>query len=239
MTEKARVKDGGKTETVAIPSEEITVEGNLSVPRNACGVVLFAHGSGSSRFSPRNQFVARVLQEAEIATLLIDLLTNEEEQIDMETAELRFDIDLLAKRLMAATEWVKANPSTKRLAVGYFGASTGAAAALVAAAELPEQVRAVVSRGGRPDLAMEYLPKVRAPVLLIVGGNDTVVIDLNKKAMKHLQTEKAFEVIPGATHLFEESGALEKVAELARRWFLKEFKNKRNKPQKAQSPRMK
>jgi dienelactone hydrolase len=189
MTPKIGTEEG-KTEAVTISSEKITIEGNLSIPKNSNGIVLFAHGSGSSRFSPRNQFVARVLQKARIGTLLIDLLTKEEEEVDMLTAELRFDIDLLARRLMAATEWVKRNTNTKRLAIGYFGASTGAAAALIASAELPESVRAVVSRGGRPDLARKYLPRVRAPVLLIVGGADTDVIELNEEAMTHLTPRK-------------------------------------------------
>lgn len=213
----------GNKEPVRIPAGKAAIEGNLVVPQGAKGIVLFAHGSGSSRFSPRNQYVASTLNEAGIATLLIDLLTEEEEEIDMRTGQLRFDIDLLAQRLMAATEWVKKNPKTKDLAVGYFGASTGAAAALIAAAKLPGDVRVIVSRGGRPDLAEEHLPKVKAPVLLIVGGRDAVVIDLNKEAMKHLRAEKRFEIIPGATHLFEEPGKLEEVARLATAWFSKQF----------------
>jgi dienelactone hydrolase len=212
-------------ELVRIPAGKAFIEGNLVMPPGANGIVLFAHGSGSSRFSPRNKFVANVLEEAGIATLLIDLLTEEEEEIDMRTGKLRFDIDLLAQRLMAATDWVKKNPKTKHLAVGYFGASTGAAAALIAAAKLPDDVRVVVSRGGRPDLAQEHLPKVKAPVLLIVGGRDTVVIDLNKEAMKLLRAEKRFKIIPGASHLFEEPGKLEEVARLATAWFSKQFKS--------------
>jgi dienelactone hydrolase len=214
----------GNKKPVRIPAGKATIEGNLVVPRGSKGIVLFAHGSGSSRFSPRNQYVANVLNEAGIATLLIDLLTEEEEEIDMRTGQLRFDIDLLARRLVAATEWVKKNPKTKELAVGYFGASTGAAAALIAAAELPQDVRVVVSRGGRPDLALEHLSRVKAPVLLIVGGIDTVVIDLNKEAMKRLRVEKRFEIVPGASHLFEEPGKLEQVARLATAWFSKQFK---------------
>jgi dienelactone hydrolase len=210
---------------VRIPAGKAAIEGNLAVPQRAKGIVLFAHGSGSSRFSPRNQYVANVLNQAGIATLLIDLLTKEEEEIDMRTGQLRFDIDLLAHRLVAATEWVKKNPKTKELAIGYFGASTGAAAALIAAAELPQDVRVVVSRGGRPDLALEHLSRVKAPVLLIVGGIDTVVIDLNKEAMKHLRGEKQFEIVPGASHLFEEPGKLEQVARLATAWFSKQFKS--------------
>jgi dienelactone hydrolase len=212
-------------ELVRIPAGKAFIEGNLVVPPGANGIVLFAHGSGSSRFSPRNKFVASVLEEAGIATVLIDLLTEEEEEIDMRTGQLRFDIDLLAQRLMAATDWVKKNPKTKDLAVGYFGASTGAAAALIAAAKLPDDVRVVVSRGGRPDLAQEHLPKVKAPVLLIVGGRDTIVIDLNKEAMKLLRSEKRLEIIPGASHLFEEPGKLEEVAKLATAWFSKQFKS--------------
>jgi putative phosphoribosyl transferase len=198
----------------------------LLVPSDAKEIVLFAHGSGSSRFSPRNQYVAKVLNEAGIATLLIDLLTKEEEQIDMRTRRLRFDVDLLSKRLMAATEWLKKNLRTKDLAVGNFGASTGAAAALIAAAQLREDVRVVVSRGGRPDLALEYLPRVKSPVLLIVGGADTAVIDLNREAMKHLRVEKRLEIIPGASHLFEEPGKLEEVGRLAAAWFSKHFGSK-------------
>jgi dienelactone hydrolase len=216
----------GNKKPVRIPAGKAAIEGDLVVPRGAKGIVLFAHGSGSSRFSPRNQYVASVLNEAGIATLLIDLLTEEEGEIDMRTGQLRFDMDLLAHRLVAATEWVKKNPKTKELAVGYFGASTGAAAALIAAAELPEDVRVVVSRGGRPDLALEYLSRVKAPVLLIVGGIDTVVIDLNKEAMKRLRAEKRFEIIPGASHLFEESGKLEEVARLATAWFSEQFRSR-------------
>lgn len=213
-----------KENLVKIPVGRATMEGNLAMPPGAEGVVLFAHGSGSSRFSPRNRYVAKVLNEAGIATLLIDLLTKEEEEIDMRTRQFRFDIDLLSKRLIGATEWLKENPATKNLAVGYFGASTGAAAALIAAAKLPRDIRAVVSRGGRPDLALEYLPKVKAPTLLIVGGKDIVVIDLNKEAMKRLRTEKKLEIVPGASHLFEEPGKLEEVAKLATNWFSKHLK---------------
>jgi putative phosphoribosyl transferase len=211
---------------VRIPAGKATIEGNLVLPKGAIGIVLFAHGSGSGRFSPRNQYVAKVLNEARIATLLIDLLTQEEEEVDMRTRQLRFDIGLLAQRLIAATEWLKKNPTSKNLAVGYFGASTGAAAALIAAATLPEDVRVVVSRGGRPDLAVDYLPKVKSPVLFIVGGRDTVVIHLNKEAMKHLQSKKRFEIIPEATHLFEEPGKLEEVAQLAADWFSKHFRSR-------------
>ena len=204
---------------VRIPAGKAILEGNLVMPDGAKGLVLFAHGSGSGRFSPRNQYVAKLLNKAGIATLLIDLLTKEEEAVDMRTSEFRFDIDLLSERLIAATEWIKNNPSTKNLALGYFGASTGAAAALRAAAEFPEDVKAVVSRGGRPDLSMEYLSKVRASTLLLVGGRDTAVLELNKQAMKNLLSEKKLEIVPGASHLFEEPGKLEEVARLSIDWF--------------------
>ena len=206
---------------VRIPVDKATIEGNLVVPQGAKGVVLFAHGSGSGRFSPRNQYVAKVLNKAGIATFLIDLLTKEEEEIDMQTAQFRFDIDLLAHRLIGATEWLKKNPTTKNLAFGYFGASTGAAAALIAAAKLTEDIKAVVSRGGRPDLALEHIPRLKAPTLFIVGGNDTVVIELNKKAMKNFPAEKKLEIVRGASHLFEETGKLEEAAKLATNWFVK------------------
>jgi putative phosphoribosyl transferase len=206
-----------------IPADDDFIEGNLHVPPNAKGVVLFAHGSGSSRFSPRNKFVAEVLNNADIATLLIDLLTSGEEAIDVRTREYRFDIELLAKRLISATEWIKKNPQTRSLNMGLFGSSTGASAALIAAAKLPDDVAAVVSRGGRPDLAMEYLTEVQAPTLFIVGGRDIVVLDLNKKAMAQVPAEKKLEIVAGATHLFEEPGKLEEVAKLATDWFLEHF----------------
>jgi putative phosphoribosyl transferase len=213
------MSDGEKT--VRIPLDGASIEGNLHVPANAGGVVLFAHGSGSSRFSPRNQYVAGVLNEAGFATLLIDLLTRDEEEIDLRTRQFRFDIDLLTERLIGAAEWLKGNPQTRMLRIGLFGSSTGAAAALIAAAKLVDDVGAVVSRGGRPDLAMEYLAGVKAPTLFIVGGWDTVVIDLNQKAMNRLSAEKKLEVVPEATHLFEEPGKLEEVADLATAWFSK------------------
>ncbi len=206
---------------VKIPIGEIMLEGNLIIPENAKGIVLFAHGSGSGRFSPRNQYVAATLQKAGIATLLIDLLTEEEEAVDMETGHLRFDIEFLAERLTGAAEWLRKNARTKKLAIGYFGASTGAGAALIAAARHPNDVYAIVSRGGRPDLAARFLPKVKAPTLLIVGGNDEPVIQMNKGAMKHLRSVKKLEIIPNATHLFEEPGTLEEVARLATEWFVK------------------
>lgn len=204
---------------VQVQADDVVLEGNLFVPANARGVVLFAHGSGSSRHSPRNRGVARVLQNAGLATLLVDLLTPEEEAIDMRNAELRFDIGLLAERLIGATDWLEENPATRDLRVGYFGASTGAAAALVAAADRHE-VGAVVSRGGRPDLAGSALPRVKARTLLIVGGDDLPVIELNREAFALMQCEKKMVIIPAATHLFEEPGALEEVARLARDWFM-------------------
>jgi putative phosphoribosyl transferase len=204
---------------VQVTADNIKLEGNLIIPENPAGVVLFAHGSGSSRHSPRNQFVAQVLQEAGFATLLIDLLTLQEEEQDRYTGHLRFDINLLSQRVMAATKWLTVNPDTANLKIGYFGASTGAAAALVAAAERPLAVGAVVSRGGRPDLASSYLTRVQAPTLLIVGSRDTQVIELNRMAFSLLKGEKQIEIVPGASHLFEEPGTLEKVAQLASGWF--------------------
>ncbi|HLC85007.1 MAG TPA: dienelactone hydrolase family protein [Candidatus Nanoarchaeia archaeon] len=203
-----------ENKTVKIPSGKVQLDGDLVIPKGARGIVLFAHGSGSSRLSPRNRFVAKVLQEAGIATLLFDLLTQEEEQIDDVTAELRFDISFLAKRLKDATTWIKSQVPLK---IAYFGASTGSAAALIAAVGDPD-IKAVVSRGGRPDLAEDALPKVKAPTLLIVGGDDMEVIELNKQAARRLK-DVHIEIIKGATHLFEEPGTLEKVADLARDWF--------------------
>jgi putative phosphoribosyl transferase len=206
---------------VRVAAGMVTVEGNLVVPEGAAGVVLFAHGSGSSRLSPRNRRVARALQERGLATLLIDLLTADEEAIDIETAHLRFDISLLADRLAGATDWLIKQPESRDLRIGYFGASTGAAAALVAAALRPQSIGAVVSRGGRPDLAGDALPRVQAPTLLIVGGEDLAVIDLNREAYARLLCKRRLEIVPGATHLFEEPGTLETVARLAGDWFLK------------------
>jgi len=197
----------------------VTLEGNLAVPPQARAVVLFAHGSGSSRHSPRNRFVARVLNEAGLATLLIDLLTADEEEVDAATGHLRFDIPMLARRLAAITDWLVSHPQTRSMRIGYFGASTGAAAALIAAAERPQTVGAIVSRGGRPDLAAEVLPRVRAPTLLIVGGQDLVVLELNREALRELRAEAQLVVVPGATHLFPEPGALEEVARLSAEWF--------------------
>jgi putative phosphoribosyl transferase len=201
----------------------VLLEGTLSMPERAAGVVLFAHGSGSSRFSPRNRYVASVLQRAGLATLLIDLLTEEEERLEEWTAHLRFDIELLARRLTGARQWMMEEPWLRGLPIGLFGSSTGAGAALVAAAREPEGIAAVVSRGGRPDLAGVALPHVRAPTLLIVGGDDEPVITLNREALDALRTVKRLEIIPGATHLFEEPGTLEQVARLARDWFLEQF----------------
>jgi len=195
------------------------LEGELQVPVGATGVVLFAHGSGSSRHSSRNQFVARTIREARIGTLLFDLLTQQEETVDTITRRLRFDIGLLAARLVDATAWLKTKPDTSQLRVGYFGASTGGGAALVAAAELGEDIGAIVSRGGRPDLAGDALPKVKSPTLLIVGGLDEPVIRMNEAAFRQLRCEKELRIVPGATHLFEEPGTLEEVARLAADWF--------------------
>ncbi len=208
-------------QSVLVDAGRVTLPGDLVMPGGSGGIVLFAHGSGSSRFSPRNRFVARVLQDARLATLLIDLLTPEEEEIDIRTAQLRFDIELLAERLAGAIDWLKQQPATRHLNIGLFGASTGAGAALVAAATRPDAVAAVVSRGGRPDLAGRYLPKVKAPTLLIVGGNDVPVIGLNRQAMQLMRAETQLVIVPGASHLFEEPGTLEEVARLARDWFLR------------------
>ena len=205
---------------VHIAADSTTLDGNLTIPDGAIALVLFAHGSGSSRHSPRNQFVAHTLNNAGLATLLFDLLTPEEEAIDVRTREHRFNIGLLAERLMHATKWTQQQEQTRDLRIGYFGSSTGGGAALVAAAEIPQDVAAVVSRGGRPDLAGDALPKVQAPTLLIVGGNDDIVIELNEQARDRMRCEVKLEIVPGATHLFEEPGALEQVAKLASDWFL-------------------
>lgn len=205
---------------VKVPAGMVVLEGDLAIPTGAKGIVMFAHGSGSSRHSPRNRRVAAGLREGGLGTLLIDLLTLEEEEIDLQTAHLRFDIDLLASRLVGATDWLAQAGGTRSLKAGYFGASTGAAAALVAAAERPAAVQAVVSRGGRPDLAGgDVLARVQAPTLLIAGSLDTPVVHLNKQAFDMLHAEKRLEIVPGATHLFEEAGTLDRVAALAREWF--------------------
>ena len=205
---------------VQIPAGHAVLSGNLTIPENAVGLVLFAHGSGSSRHSPRNQFVAHTLNDGGLATLLFDLLTPDEEATDTYTREHRFNIGLLAERLVHATTWAKQQEQTRDLRLGYFGSSTGGGAALVAAAELPQDVGAIVSRGGRPDLAGDALPKVQAPTLLIVGGNDDIVIELNEMARDRMSCEVKLEIVPDATHLFEEAGALEKVAKVASDWFV-------------------
>ena len=202
-----------------IETHGIVLNGDLSVPSGARGLIVFAHGSGSGRHSGRNRAVAEALQRGQFATLLMDLLTEAEERVDVVTAEFRFDIPMLAERVVAAIDWAKAHPQHDALSIGLFGASTGAAAALIAAAERPDAVGAVVSRGGRPDLADEALPEVKAPTLLIVGGRDEVVIELNRQAFALLGGLKQLEIVPGATHLFEEPGALEKVSRLALDWF--------------------
>jgi putative phosphoribosyl transferase len=204
---------------VTIPAEAASLEGNLRIPSGANVLVLFVHGSGSSRHSRRNQFVARTLNEAGLATLLFDLLTRIEEARDIQTAEYRFNISLLAERLVHASRWAINQPMTRHLRLGYFGSSTGGGAALVAAAKIPDAIGAVVSRGGRPDLAGDALARVQAPTLLIVGGEDDVVIDLNEQARARMDCEVKMEIIPGATHLFEEPGTLEQVAKLSAAWF--------------------
>jgi putative phosphoribosyl transferase len=208
-----------QTWEVRVPAGRVVLIGDLTVPADARGIVLFAHGSGSSRFSPRNRYVARSLVERKLATLLTDLLTPNEEQEDARTGRLRFDIPLLATRLIAATDWLGNQPLVADLPAGYFGASTGGGAALLAAVERPRVVRTVVSRGGRPDLAGEALRLVQAPTLLIVGGRDATVLALNQQALREIPAEKRLEIVPGATHLFEEPGALEEVARLAGDWF--------------------
>lgn len=209
-----------QNQSVKVLVGPLALEGDLSIPLEPRGIVLFAHGSGSSRQSPRNRRVAQELQQGHLATLLFDLLTAEEEKEDQYTGHLRFDIELLAQRLAGATEWVRHQGQLRDLRIGYFGASTGGGAALVAAARKPEDVFAVVSRGGRPDLAREALPLVKAPTLLIVGGLDDVVIELNKEALDQLSCEKRLSIVPGASHLFEEPGKLDEVASLARDWFV-------------------
>jgi putative phosphoribosyl transferase len=208
-----------KTRLIYIPVGRAEIQGDLHIPDKSTAIVVFAHGSGSSRHSPRNKYVADVLNERGIATLLIDLLTPDEELIDFQTGRLRFDIDLLADRLTTVTHWLQGQSATAKLHVGYFGASTGAAAALLAAGKHPDLAEAIVSRGGRPDLAGPWLMNVRAPTLLIIGGDDKIVIDLNYQAAAELKTERRIEIVPNAGHLFEEPGALEKVAALARDWF--------------------
>jgi len=209
-----------KHQLVSVPMGGVWLESDLVIPSGAQGIVAFAHGSGSGRHSPRNQFVAKVLQRAGLATMLLDLLTIDEEAIDVQSMALRFDIDLLAERLTGTVDWLSANAETHELRIGLFGASTGAAAALATATRRPELVRALVSRGGRPDLAADALASVRAPTLLIVGGNDLEVLRLNRAAYARVTAERQLVVVPGATHLFQEPGTLEEVARLAAGWFL-------------------
>ncbi len=210
-----------QTSEVIVQAGKDQLGGNLTIPAESNAIVLFVHGSGSSRFSSRNRFVAKTLNDAGLATLLFDLLTAEEEEVDQYTREYRFDIPLLSRRLVNAIDWTKNFESTQALRIGLFGSSTGAAAALIGSTKRPKEVGAVVSRGGRPDLAGGALPNVRAPTLLIVGGDDSVVIQLNEEASKLLNVEQQIEIIPGATHLFEEPGKLEQVAKLASNWFVK------------------
>jgi len=220
--------DTSAERTVVVETARVALEADLAVPPGATGLVVFAHGSGSSRHSSRNRYVARELHAGKLGTLLLDLLTTDEEAVDSHTRQLRFDITLLADRLIGTLQWLQNRDDTSHLPLGLFGASTGGAAALVAAACGPQLVRAVVSRGGRPDLAGEELQRVRAPTLLIVGGRDDVVIDLNKQAMRSMTGLVKLEIIPGATHLFEEPGALEHVSGLARDWFVHHFTPYRN-----------
>jgi dienelactone hydrolase len=212
--------EAAQSAAVSIRTGAVVLDGMLSIPERAGGVVMFVHGSGSSRFSPRNRRVAGVLDAGGLGTLLFDLLTAQEQEIDERTAALRFDIGLLTQRLIDAVDWLVERPDSRGLRIGLFGASTGAAAALAAAAERPERIAAVVSRGGRPDLVLPVLPRVRAPTLLIVGGLDQPVIGMNQRAAAALGCEHRLEIIPGATHLFEEPGTLDQVACLARDWFM-------------------
>jgi dienelactone hydrolase len=221
MTTTSALRKAAKDGEVQISVGPLLLNGELKIPEKATGIVLFAHGSGSSRLSPRNQYVANVIRDAGVGTLLFDLLTRREEEIDNYTREFRFDINLLARRLVAATNWLAAQTETSQLRPGYFGASTGGGAALVAAAEMEGKIGAVVSRGGRPDLAGLALRHVKAPTLLIVGGLDEPVIQMNEDAYAQLRCVKELKIIPGATHLFEEPGKLEEVANLAATWFLK------------------
>jgi pimeloyl-ACP methyl ester carboxylesterase len=220
----AREARAGHTAAVRVPIGDRALDGDLGLPPGARGIVLFAHGSGSSRHSPRNQFVARSLERRNLATLLVDLLTPEEEAIDDRSAEYRFDIPMLAQRLVTIVDWLARRADTATLPIGLFGASTGGGAALMAAADRPDRIGAVVSRGGRPDLAGAALAKVRAPTLLVVGGFDTPVIQMNRDAMDGMHGEVRLEIVPGATHLFEEPGTLERVAELAGDWFTRHLR---------------
>ena len=224
---KIKQKGDNEERPVKVSAGKVTLEGILGVPKSARGVVLFAHGSGSGRHSPRNRYVAEVFRKVGLATLLIDLLTPAEEAVDLRTMHLRFNIELLAERLVGATDWIRRNAETQKPRTGYFGASTGAAAALVAAVERSDIIDAIVSRGGRPDLAGAALPLVKAPTLLIVGGKDIPIIDKNQDALNQLHVEKELVIIPGATHLFEEPGALDQVAQLAANWFLRHLGGER------------
>jgi len=219
MSEPTNQDDVG--ELVHVSTDGATVEANLSIPDDAEGIVLFAHGTGSSRHSPRNNFVAEELRQGGLATLLIDLMTPEEKEIDRRTRQIRFDIDRLARRVIGATDWLLGQPETQDLNLGYFGSSTGAAGALIAATKRPQAAKAVVSRGGRVDMAEAVLDQVRAPTLFIVGGNDYRVLELNRQALEKLESEKELEIVAGAGHLFEQPGALDEVARLAREWFQK------------------
>ena len=223
MSATYKAAKAGIAREVEIPVGHSWLTGDLMIPADASGLVLFAHGSGSSRNSPRNQSVAHTLREAGVGTLLLDLLTPEEELVDAQTARLRFDIGLLAHRLIAATNWLRNDSRTEEMAIGYFGASAGGAAALVAAAELGHTIKAVVARGGRPELAGSALPLVTAPTLLIVGTLDYRVITINRDALSQLRSEKSLQIVPGATHLFEEPGTIEEVGRLAADWFAKHF----------------
>lgn len=224
-----------ESQSIKIFLDSIVLEGILTIPKNAKGVVVFAHGSGSSKLSPRNTFVAQVLQKAGFATLLFDLLTEEEDKI----YENRFNISLLTDRLKVVTNWLKKQAQTKDLSIGYFGASTGSASAIKAAADLKETIKAVVSRGGRPDLAEKTLEKIKSPTLLIVGGDDNTVLKLNRESLKLIKAEKKLEIIPGATHLFEEPGTLEKVAWLAANWFTRYLTNNSSAHFMRYSPKLK
>jgi putative phosphoribosyl transferase len=221
MMSSASTSAAGSEQAIRVPAGAVALDGTLAIPTGAGAIVLFAHGSGSSRLSPRNRFVAQTLRAAHLGTLLMDLLTAGEEETDAMTGHLRFDIPFLATRLIAATDWLLASRATRHLRIGYFGASTGAAAALVAAAERPEPIGAIVSRGGRPDMALDVLGRVRAPTLLIVGERDRAVLAMNEEAFRALQVEKELAIVPGATHLFEEPGTLEEVARLAAGWFVR------------------
>ncbi|MFH0846932.1 MAG: alpha/beta family hydrolase [Chloroflexota bacterium] len=224
MEQESKGGGGLKAVSLRLLIARVALDGDLNLPLGAQGIVLFAHGSGSSRQSPRNRYVADVLNQAGFATFLLDLLTQNEETADLKGGTFRFNIPLLAERLTGAIDWLKKNSDTAKLPIGVFGASTGAAAALIAAAGRPEHIRAVVSRGGRPDLAKDKLAEVKAPTLLIVGGNDPEVLELNRDALTRLKGEKKLEVVPGATHLFEEPGTLEQVAKLATSWFLEHLR---------------